>query len=471
MRRHSYFTDGSVLAVTRILGTIASAVTLILLTQILEKEALGSYAVAIALLLPLAVLGTLGLDRALLLRIPPIAQHEAKLKGTGLAVQTFGLALLGGSAAGLIAWSAGPLFLPATEHAGAWMAAVALAVPLASIALLTRAWLEANDLSAPANAMPGITDCSRALMFAAVGALGLDVLGISAVIILSTALSLAVPVLLASRRPLVRSPRHLRREDMTAGMQHMAMRLCIVASRMVDLLIVGVLLAPAATADYAIASRLSSFLDLAQNAFVPTFRPRARRYLRNGRPDLAESEFRVTQVAALLFTLGALAGLLLFGRWGLLLLGDFEGAFAPLVIMGAGYVVRCGAGDHMSYLIMRGDVGWPLALQLGNLGLTIVLCSALAMAWGVEGAAAGASLAAALTSILGAVVAEHRARISVFRRSIILSTAASVTPALAAVAGVLPSELAAMTLGIVAACLAYASRKSLLRWIAQQRRG
>jgi O-antigen/teichoic acid export membrane protein len=105
--------------------------------------------------------------------------------------------------------------------------------------------------------------------------------------------------------------------------------------------------------------------------------------------------------AALLGSLPIALGMILFGRWVLLIFGkDFTGGNTALAILSAGQLVNVGMGSVALLLNMTGHER-DTARGVGIAALAnIILNAALIPLWNINGAAAASAISLAIWNIL-----------------------------------------------------------------------
>ena len=163
--RIAYLVGAVGLLGSKIVGAIAGFGSLWLLTQMLTKEQLGGYAFAMSIAVLGSVVGTIGLNRALLLRISQLRQRSV-LMGSGLALRTGLAAIFAGCVlTAVIILVVVPL--PHLNDIGAqeWLPVVSFVVPFAVAGVLASVWFQANHRVFEATVANGLPDLFRFLFF------------------------------------------------------------------------------------------------------------------------------------------------------------------------------------------------------------------------------------------------------------------------------------------------------------------
>ncbi|KIT17554.1 lipopolysaccharide biosynthesis protein [Jannaschia aquimarina] len=452
-------------------GTVASSVagfaSLLLLTQILSKEMFGGYAFAMAVVTLVSVLATLGLDRALMLRVAGIEPSSRWLRGGGLALRvTLICTAVAGALGALMAVTAEPFVsMGLMPEARFWLPALALSAVPFTAGMVLHSWYQANHRVAFAAAMPGIGDLSRCLFFAVVLLAGFGASGVAAAAVLGATVPVALLIWQARGRTR-RAPRRLNGGDFTKGIQFVTIRLAQESGRQVDLVMMGLLATGAATADYAIAARIAAIADQGRQSLKPTFMPRTRRWIAAGDTAAALREFARTRDAGFAAALAAATLFTLSGMPILSLFGAFEQAYSVLLLVTLGFVLNTGLGLHAAYLAMHGEVGWSALLRVGGLVLLVALNFLLIPRFGAVGAATAAALTQGVINVASATLAWRlTGLIPVDRMQVVLIVAAVIALTAGATAALSPVAAGGL-LGAAFLIAAFRSR-SVLRELAR----
>ncbi len=374
MLKKSPYTAGAVAAVgSYVGGAVAGFAALYFLTQILSKADFGAYAFSVNLVMLLAIVASLGLDRTLLLRIAGLGTGGARLKGTKLLKSVLTVSSGAGFTIAVLLWFlAGPIAeTMATDVAGWWMQMMALAIVPLTFSALIRAWYQANHRVGESAVMPGVTDIVRAILIAAAFFAGTGKIGVAVAFIAST----TVPffVLLAMARGKTSSgDATVARGDITRGLVFAFQKITDSGLNLIDIVVIGLVAADVVAAEYAVAARFAAHCDIGRLALSPTFTPRVRRDFANRASESAAREYHLGRLIA--FSVACLiAGVLAFvGQDLLAFFGDYQSAYAPLMVLAAGYVVTTGAGMHANYLAMTGAVRLPALIRVAGITVAIV---------------------------------------------------------------------------------------------------
>jgi O-antigen/teichoic acid export membrane protein len=459
----AYALGASGVALSTAAATGSGFLSLLLLTRILTKEMFGAYAFAMAVVALASFVATLGLDRALLLRVARRPARADRLQGSGIALRaSLAAALAGAAVAAAIAWGGVTLAGEALpREAGFWFPALALAVIPMSISMMLQAWFQANHRVAVSTSVPGLSDLVRCLLLALVFLLGLGAAGVAGAVLVAAAVPVLVLLALAWGRS-VRQPRLLVLADFGKGLQFLTLRLATQGMRQADLIMMGLLATAAGTADYALAVRLAALADYGRQSLKPSFTPRARRWLATGDRLAALREYEQTRNASLAVALLAAAGFAALGPSLLGVFGNFESAYPPLLLLSASFIVNAGFGMHSSYLAMQGEVSWSAAIRMVALVALIVLHLVLIPRFGAMGAAAAALVVQIAVNIFGALLAYRLTGLVAVDRVLLLVMAAA-GAALALVAlDAAPQAAGVAVLALTLAVVLFRSRELIV---------
>lgn len=447
----AYLTGAAAVLVAQVAANVAAFASLAILSRILTIEMFGGYAFGMAVVGFLTFVATLGLDRSLLLRLAIFRGRPERLHGAGLAARTTLAALLaGGVVAVLLVMGADDLVrLGALPEAAFWLPALSATVATGAATMILQTWFQANHRVPVSITVPAMADVARAILFAVVLVLGLGPVGVAVAVALAAAAPGLVLIILAWGRAR-RSPRHFAGRDLTQGIQFLTLRLSTQGTRQLDIILVGLLASGAVTAEYAVAARLAAVVDYGRTALKPSFVPRARRYLSLGDHHAAQREFDQARHASLALALLLTAAFVLAGPTILRLIGPFEAAYPPLLILAAGYIVNAGFGMHSSYLAMYGEVGWSALLRVAGLGVFVALCVLLVPQLGGLGAALAALGTQSLMNVGGAALAWRITGLKVIDVSVLVAIAVAALATSATALYGLPAVLSASLVGLAA---------------------
>ena len=394
------------------LSVLAGFAALWCLNQILTKDMFGAYSVAVNAVFLSAIVATMGLDRAILLRIAGTGGSSGVLRGSGLfwrAAIAVGVASV--LVALLLVVVAGPLVRAgALPDLAFWLPALALAVLPCALSLLVQGWLQANHQTAPAMILPGLSDIARAGCIGVAFLFATGAEGIAVSVMLGASLPLLVVAAWLCPRPQRRLPRRLTGSDFRNGALFAFQNLTIAGMRYLDVLLLGLLTTGAITADYTIAGRLAGAIDLGRMALKPTFTPRVRRHLRDRAEAALGEEYHALRLGGTVFALVGSGILSMLALPLLGLFGPYESACAPLLVLAAVHVMNAGTGMHSSVLSMSGEVAWSAAIRVLSLAALVLLILWLAPRYGALGAALAMLAVQAGVNLLSLLVLWHRRR-------------------------------------------------------------
>ncbi|MEO1238266.1 MAG: oligosaccharide flippase family protein [Pseudomonadota bacterium] len=378
-------------------NALAGFVALYCLTNMLSKDDFGAYSFVFSVIIVLSTLATLGLDRTLLLGLASEGDGSTRFMGRSLLLAALGRSLpLAALCALGVWWLAKPLAgAMGSDVAEWWLRALAVAIlPMTALSLM-RSWFQANHRVLVAAITPGLVNAVRTAFvvlafFVAAGKPGVALAMIAGASV--PAVALLVWSLTASRA----GPSRIEGRDMSRGVVYALQRVSETGFNQIDLIFIGMVATDAVTAEFAVAARLAGLSDLGRMAIAPTFLPRARLHLASGAFSQLAAEYRLSQTIATVVALAACLVIMVAGPYVLGLFGGFEGAFVPLLILCATFLLGAMAGPHLPYLTMTGAVIWPALIRLGALGVSAVGLITLVPDTGAVGAAWVIIVAAAL---------------------------------------------------------------------------
>lgn len=455
-----YSLGAAAMLLNRVLAAFSGLAALWVLSRMLSKDMLGAYSVAMSAVFLAAILATMGLERALLLRIAGLGGPHGVLRGTGLLAKAGGaIAAMACLVAALLAAGAGPLVQAgAMAELAIWLPALAVAVIPLALTGLVQGWFQANHLAPAAVILPGLSDIARAGFIGLAFALSGGIAGVQMAVVAGSTLPLLVAVAWALRAPRRRSPRRLQRGDFGNGAFFVLQNLTVSGIRYVDILVLGLVTSGSVTADYAVAARLAAATDLGRIALKPTFTPRVRRHLRNADPDRLAAEFHALRLGGLVTALLVAACLAAAGPWLLGLFGPYGSAYPPMMVLIAGYVVAAGTGMHSSYLTMSGEVRWSTLIRLGSLAALVPLLALLGPAYGALGAACAMLAVQAGVDAVSVRLLWRRRGFMAVRPVSVAMLATAVALLVTAAAGVVSPALAGLGLTATAVAAVLAER-------------
>ncbi|WP_433989478.1 hypothetical protein SuNHUV7_41200 (plasmid) [Pseudoseohaeicola sp. NH-UV-7] len=414
----TYLAGAAAVGLSSALGAGAGFVSLFLLTRILTKEDVGGYAFAFSLLQLLSFITIWGSDRYILLNVAQYPPQQGVLLEVRLALRLALIASLAAFGTGIGLWVAADALVAAgaIETAAFWVPALAFALVPMSASTIFIAWFRANHRAALSSLMYGLTDVSRAILFACIFLLGAGSKAIAAVVVLSSFTPLLALGLVA------RGQAHAdlcstENPTKTRPLFNVLGKLATYGLRIFDIILVGMFSDAETTAIYAVAARLAVFCALGSEAMQPSFAPRARGHIVRGDATQSQLELHRARAAALLLTLTVAGCLTLVGPMLLGLFGGFEASFAPLLVLMAGYVLASGAGLLISMLSMSEEIVASTMIRLAALGVFFATAVPLIQWHGASGAAA--AFAVAQLAVISSTVVFSRAKLGFWALDIV----------------------------------------------------
>lgn len=457
--RLSYLLGAAAIAGAHAASGAAGLVSLLFLSQIVSKAEIGGYAFAMAVVTLAGSVATLGLDRAMLLRVAQRLPRGRVLRGRVLAWRSAAAAFAAGAviaaALSLLAGVDSGLDPVAAE----WLRRIAFATPWVAAAASLAAWFQANHQVAVAGVAPAVSDVARCLLLGLVLIAGLGAAGVGWAVIIAAAAPAAMLAALARGRSTA-APGRLRASDFAQGAQFLSLRIATQGARHVDLLAVGLLSDAETTAEYAVASRFAALADYGRTALQPTFTPRIRRHIAIGQKAAGFREYDHARMASLAVALACGVAFLLAGPLALALFGDFQGATGALALLCAAYVVHAGFGMHQPVLAMAGDLRWSVIVRYAGLAALVAALWLLTPRHGAIGAGAAVLGVAVLVNLAGALLARRLVGLQALDAPVGVILVVAVGALCAAATGLASPAVAAAALG---GCLLALALRAALR--------
>lgn len=389
------------------------------LARLLGAADFGAYTYALTWVSVFATFGLFGVDR---LAVRDVSVHLSQqawgwLRGTlqwshGVTA-VVSLLLVGGGGA-VLAW----LVFPDQP----WLGVLAsLAIPLLALSRLQQATL--RGLARPASSQVPELLLRPLLMLAFVGAVlvvahrPLTVPPVLAAYVVTSALALGGGAWLVRRtlpaEARAAPPQYAPRLWLTSAVHMLLLNGLALVSAQIDTLALGLLQGPEMVGTYSAALRGAALVPLGLHLTVLVTAPAfASLYAAGDRANLQRLVTRTT-LLVLLGGLPMVVGMLLFGRWFLLLYGpDFVNAQPALVILCVGQFVNIATGPVANLLTMTGHERQViLGLSLSAVA-NVVLSLVLIPHWGLAGAALASAASLSLWNSVLVVVVHRRLKIS-----------------------------------------------------------
>ncbi|GAA1529149.1 hypothetical protein GCM10009788_35750 [Nocardioides humi] len=444
-----------------LLGAAVSTGMGFVLTMVLARQfgALGAGIVqqAIAAATIGLALGRLGMDTTAVWLLPRLRRQDPAA-ARGACVALIGWAALGGTAVAgawlLLDALVGPALLgdPRVDRA---VSAVAWALPFGSVMMVALAATRGFGGVVPFNAVGNIAvPTARPVVVLAVAALGGSAAAAAAGwagVLLPGAL-VAVAVMGRRLRRQERSAqgrrgpwlptRAVRRDVLGFGLPRTVSTLLEQSLLWLDVILVGILVGPAAAGVYGVASRFVAGGQVVMTALRIVVAPQFSARLAADENAEAEELYAVTATWIVLFGAPVYVLLACFSPTLLGLPGeDFTDGVTAMIVLCAGGLALLAGGNIQSLLLMTGRSGWAATNKVVVFAVSLVLDLALIPGWGILGAAVAWTVCMALDGVLAAAQVRRFTGIRPAARRIALALAAAT-----AAAG-LPSLLLLATVG------------------------
>ena len=387
-----------------------------LLNRILVKGAYGNYEFAFTVVSLLLLVGSGGLNHAVMYRLSRLDAPPEEMDGHDFAGAALGWSLIVSClfAGGVFVGAPYIEALAGNEDLAFWVSLLAFLMPIGVAREVYKSWFEARQRIAEAVLMGG--------MFPAVGKVGFLVAvwfvwptpqGVVAAVLLSQ----LIPLLVWYGRSPV-NPLNLWGElsswDVWYSLKLAATRGLSKTVKRADILMIGLLAAAESTAEYVVASKIAILLVVAHNILNSVLRPRIGQFLGTRSWKKIAREYDQSRTVAMVFSLSGACFLILFGESVLRLFGEYSNAYPTLIILAAGYVLTSSFGMCGGYLNIAGYAGWTLATTASLLVLNIFCNYTLIPLYGATGAASATFLSYAAVNTITAGIIYYLDRLKVY---------------------------------------------------------
>jgi len=359
-----------------------------LLNRVLAKGAYGNYEFAFTIIGLLLLLGSGGLNHAVMYRLSRLDAPPEKLDGHDFAGAALGWSLIVSVlfAGGVFVGAPYIEALAGNEDLAFWVSLLAFLMPIGVAREVYKSWFKARQ-RIPEAIMMG-------KMFPALGKVGF----LGAVwLVWQTPQGVVVAILLSELVPLliwyVRSPVNplnlwgeLSSWDVWYSLKLAVTRGLSKTVKRADILMIGLLATAEVTAEYVVAAKIALLLVIGHKTINTILRPRIGRYIEQSKWRDILREYDQSRTVALTLALLGMAFLVMFGRSVLELFGQYEAAYPVLVVLAGSHVVHTSFGMSGGYLNIAGYAGWTLGTTASLLILNIALNYTLIPIYGAIGA-------------------------------------------------------------------------------------
>lgn len=434
-----------------------------LLNRILVKGAYGNYEFAFTVVSLLLLLGSGGLNHAVMYRLSRIDAPPEKIDGHDFAGAALGWSLIVSTlfAGGVFFGAPYIEALAGNEDLAFWVSLLAFLMPIGVAREVYKSWFKARQR------IPDAILMGR--MFPALGKVGF--LGV-AWLVWQSPQGVVVAILLSELLPLLiwygRSPVNplnlwgeLSSWDVWYSLKLALTRGLSKTVKRADILMIGLLAAAEATAEYVVAAKVALLLVVVHNILNNVLRPRIGRFLGQDNWDAISREYDQSRTVALVFSLFGACFLILFGEFVLKLFGEYSTAYPALVVLSAGYVLTGSFGMCGGYLNIAGYAGWTLTTTVSLLVLNLGLNYALIPMYGATGAAIATFVSYAVVNTVTTGVIYYLDELKVYPPGIAGVTTGVVAIMGALAAGLIDRSLAAFATGIALLGILYLKKHRL----------
>jgi O-antigen/teichoic acid export membrane protein len=409
-----------------------------LLNRILVKGAYGNYEFAFTVVSLLLLVGSGGLNHAVMYRLSRLDAPPEEMDGHDFAGAALGWSFIVSClfAGGVFVGAPYIEALAGNEDLAFWVSLLAFLMPIGVARGVYKSWFEARQRIAEAVLM--------GRMFPAIGKVGFLVAvwfvwptpqGVVAAVLLSQ----LIPLLVWYGRSPV-NPLNLWGElsswDVWYSLKLALTRGLSKTLKRADILMVGLLAAAEATAEYAVAAKIALLLLVGHSALNSILRPRLGRFLGKNEWGAVLREYDQSRTIALTSALFGTFCLVLLGEPILGLFGEYGGAYPVLIVLAANHVVHTSFGMCGGYLNIAGYAGWTLWTTVSLLLLNLALNYLLIPIYGAMGAAVATLISYALVNLVTIVAVYYLDGLKLYSTGMAVVAAIIVLPVWAHVAGV-----------------------------------
>jgi len=387
-----------------------------LLNRILTKGGYGNYEFAFTIVSLLLLIGTGGLNHAVMYRLSRLDSPPEKLDGHDFAGAALGWSLLLSTLfAGFVFWGA-PFVetLAGNEDLAFWVSLLAFLIPIGAARGVYQSWHEARQ-RIPESIFMGtvLPACAKVMLLGAVWMLRPTPESVVGAILLSELIPLLVWYLRTPVNPLGL------KGQFTSWDVWYSLKLALTKGisktlKNADILMMGFLATAESTAEYVVASRFALVLLLVHNILNSVLRPRVGRFLSKEKWSEIEREYDQARSVALIFSLSIACILAFAGKWILGLFGEYEAAYSVLMVLVATHVMSTSFGMCGDYLNIAGYAGWTLATTIALLSLNVSLNFLLIPLLGATGAAFATLTSFAVVNLITVALVFHLDEIRVY---------------------------------------------------------
>jgi O-antigen/teichoic acid export membrane protein len=421
-----------------------------LLNRILVKGAYGNYEFAFTVVSLLLLLGSGGLNHAVMYRLSRLDAPPEELDGHDFAGAALGWSLIVSVlfAGGVFVGAPYIEVLAGNEDLAFWVSLLAFLMPIGVAREVYKSWFKARQ-RIPEAIMMG-------KMFPALGKVGFLTV---AWVVWETPQGVVAAILLSELVPLViwygRSPVNplnlwgeLSSWDVWYSLKLAVTRGLSKTVKRADILMIGLLATAEATAEYVVAAKIALLLVVVHNILNNVLRPRIGQFLGQGSWEKIVQEYDQSRTVALVFALLGACFLILFGEHILNVFGEYSAAYPALVVLTAGYVLTSSFGMCGAYLSIAGYAGWTLTTTVSLLVLNLGLNYALIPIYGATGAATATFVSYAVVNTLTSGVIYYLDNLRVYPVGIAGITTCVVVTMGALAAGLIDRTLAVSITGL-----------------------
>ena len=373
-----------------------------LINQILEKDDFGSFIFILAIFQILTLMGTGGLDRSLLFRISGQEQDTGKKVLIGGENASFSLITSFGYSLFL---GAGIVVMVMSVNGGnieiyqLWLLVISAALPFQVAQEIMSSWFVANKRVAEARLISQIRPFCYLCFLVVVLIFFKTRYGVAAAF-LGASISTTLFWFFWAGPSNLKKPEWPGRFDVVYAVKLMFTKMAHIGLDRTDLLMLGLLAGNTATAEFAVAARLSNITKIGNKLLTPIFTPRMRFSIANLQHTDLKREYAQNRLFGFVSSFFGLVLLILFGPFLLSVFGDYKTAWNVLIVLASVQLVKSAFGPNGQYLSMSGYGTATLFTTLSLLIMCIALNWIMIPVWGTMGAAFATLLSISIIQIV-----------------------------------------------------------------------
>ena len=435
-----------------------------LLNQILTKGAYGNYEFAFTIVSLLLLVGSGGLNHAVMYRLSRLDTPPEEMDGHDFAGAALGWSLIVSCVftTGVVLGAPYIEMLAGNEDLAFWISLLAFLIPTRVARGVYQSWYKARQCIPEAIIMGNVfPTIGKVLLLVGVWVGWPTPEGVVLAVLVSELIPTLVWYVRTPVNPLNLTG-HLSRWDVGYAAKLAVTQGLGRTLRNADVLMVGFLTVAERTAEYVVAAKIALLLGVGHAILARVLHPRIGRFLSQKRWESLFREYDQTRSIALAFALGGACVLALVGETVLGIFGDYSAAYPILIVLAANRVAAVSYGMCDGYLSIAGYAGWRLMATMSILTLNLFLNYLLISVYGAMGAAVATLISYLLIKSLVVYVIYRLDGVMVYSAGLAVVTACVILICGALAFGAVSSFVAAGALAAVLGAFLYRKRTQLL---------